>query len=499
MIETKMIETEVEKVEKRIQDILQRVNVAEIPQDIKDELERKLTSTEFLELDISLIQDVKQDLRVAREIYSAEVIKSFSQINLMGVSPIIVMKVGEHYEVVDGQTRFGWHKNNGSTSVVCAVIPQLTAIAAVALNTVLNSKRKNLSEKEQRTIFTMLQEAKWTTEQIANASNFSSKRVHNQTLIEKHAPKAVKDAVDSGKFSARKIEETFQTLLEEADKVANDQPNNGIPPAINEQIQIELVKRINFLNTNRASYEEEITRDWLAVHRIDEIVLKNSKVMWRDYSPEQIARSSVIKIGQADFICEHPDKIEAVINQLTEVNPDWYLGLPSEGTFLYSEDGRKINTVLHKAHGVLGKDAFGVGYFEGAKIDDIVKFGIPHYQGDIFVWLDNYADQFKKEHKGRGLIFMDSFGDIGYSSEPLLKRLLNLYSPVTILFLVHNRFTNRRRDISKLEQDCWTYWGINVPQDMPSFVRAISTKIPVKQVWESTGSGQTMHLLRVDG
>ncbi|MDD2730947.1 MAG: ParB/RepB/Spo0J family partition protein [Candidatus Portnoybacteria bacterium] len=499
MIDTEIIETEVKKVEKRIQDILRKVNVADIPQDVKDELERKLVGTQFMELDLSLIRDVKKDLRVAREVYSAEVIKSFSQINLMGVSPIIVMKVGDYYEVVDGQTRFGWHKNNGSKIVVCAVIPELTEIAAVALNTILNSKRKNLSEKEQRTMFTLLREADWTDEQIANASNFSSKRVHNQTLIEKHAAKEVKDAIDSGEFSARKIEETFQTLLEEADKVVNDKPNNGIPSNINEQIQIELVKRINFLNTNRASYEEEITRDWLSTHRIDEIVLRNSKVMWRDYTPEQIARSSVIRVGESDFICEHPDKIEAVIDQLTQVNPDWYLGLPSEGAFLYREDGLKINTVLRKAHGVLGKEAFGVGYFEGAKIDDVVKFGIPHYQGDIFVWLNKYSNQFKKKHKGQGVIFMDSFGDIGYSSEPLLQRLLKLFAPVTILFLVHNRFSNRRSDVSKLEQDCWTYWGIDVPKDMPDFIRAINTKIPTKQIWESVGSGQTMHLLRIDG
>jgi len=194
----------------------------------------------------------------------------------------------------------------------CLVVPSLSEEAVLALNIVLNSKRKNLSEPEQREAFTRLINIGWSVEQVANSSNFSAKRVKNQVMIEESASQEVKDAIDSKEFSARKVDESFMGLVEAHYQSKGDKDINGIPKDINQAIQTEVAKYINILNANRQPDEEEITRDWMFQHRTDETVLINSKVMWKDYTPEQIARSSVIKTDEANFICEHPDKVDVM-------------------------------------------------------------------------------------------------------------------------------------------------------------------------------------------
>ena len=145
------------------------------------------------------------------------------------------------------------------------------------------------------------------------------------------------------------------------------------------------------------------------------------------------------------------------------------------------------------------KKVYGVGFFEGAKKDDLKKFKIPHYQGDMFLWLDKKLKLYVKKCNGKGVIFIDSFGSLKYCSLPLLQRLLDIPN-ATVLFLVQDKFGNSRNNKDKLEEDCWTYWGIEVPKNMKKFIRDAKNKLhnPVNEVWHSINRGQKMYLLRAD-
>jgi len=281
---------------KQLEEIKRRIEAARLPSAIKEELERALSDTYFAHIETRLIKDVRNDIE---------------EVKLLDVAPLIVVADGDGYLVIDGQTRLSFYRPFVE-KMPCLVVPSLSEEAVLALNIVLNSKRKNLSEPEQREAFTRLINIGWSVEQVANSSNFSAKRVKNQVMIEESASQEVKDAIDSKEFSARKVDESFMGLVEAHYQSKGDKDINGIPKDINQAIQTEVAKYINILNANRQPDEEEITRDWMFQHRTDETVLINSKVMWKDYTPEQIARSSVIKTDEANFICEHPDKVDVM-------------------------------------------------------------------------------------------------------------------------------------------------------------------------------------------
>jgi len=446
---------------------------------IQARLQGKLDNVTFEKrVAVENILDAVPDLRIARQKTSTEVFESFKSIDLCPVAPLLTMKVGENGErqIIDGQTRKVGFPNAKYFSAL--VLPEMDEELQIFLNYVLNSKRSNLSDYERlKACEALYNKFGWEAEEIAETLKFSLKDV-NRHIDLIAFPDSVKKMLEGEEISQRKIEEAMGELYKNNAHVAKE---------TKDKVATAMANKV---------HSDDLVRDTLHAKHTHEILDRNLGVMHDKYTPEQIVDSSYIEPDQSDFICEHPSKIDAVEKELKSFSPTKYLGLCAEGPILFDESGNEIKSMVLRAADRLGKkNVFGVGYFEGAKYDDMVRYNLPCYRGDVFKWLDT-----AKADKDVGFIFIDSFGGMSLWSEPLLEFLIDKYTKAEIVFLAQNRFHNRRRDIDKLEEDCITYWGISVTDTLDEFIKKAAHKLgkDMEIFWtEENETGQPVSLVRV--
>jgi len=455
-------------------------SVLSIKDKLQERLQGKLSNVTF-EKNVARenIVDAVPDLRVSRPKTSIEVFESFKSINLLPVSPLLTMKVGDNGErqIIDGQTRKIGFPDAQSFSAL--VIPEMDEELQIFLNYILNSKRSNLSDYERlKACEALFERFGWEAKEIAETLKFSLKDVERHIDLISF-PDEVKDMLRCEEISQRKIEEAMGDLYKN---------NPHVDVSIKDAVAKTMANKVHTENLGRDSMHAKHTHETLDT---------NLGVMHNDYTPEQIVESSYLDGEQSNFICEHPSKVDAVEQLFNERSPKKYIGLCAEGPILYDAEGNKVTQMLLRASTKIGKDnVFGVGYFEGAKIDDVIAYDLPHYRGNMFKWLDTAIPDPDVE-----FIFIDSFGGMDFWSKPLLELLAEKYPNAEIVILVQSRFHNRRGDIDKLEEDCIKFWGLEVPDTLEAFISKATTKLgrSMEIFWtEENESGQPVSLVRIN-
>lgn len=452
-----------------------------IPKEILEELETKLPQTRYsyevnME-DLALPEDdIKEETRLRD---AGNVVESCSIIDMTFISPIVTMERDDgKKEIVDGTTRATAFKGKKHKISSC-VMPNLSRKARIVVNALANTKRNNLSEIEQQAVIVALTDEGLSFGEISSVTGYTEQSVERQHTTATKSSKEVRERIEEGRWSSRKSEEALFDLYKD----------DTIPEEIKQKIDIAFVDAVNDYNSNRTSDRMEITRDWMASHRTGKLLAKNAHVMYEYYTPEQIARSSIIHSDEFDFICEHPDKVAEVVKLLNKDVYEAYIGLCCEGPFLYDKDGYIVYTPIFVAN--IYCPAFGVGLFEGAKLDDMVKCNLDYHQGDMFDWLETAEPDDR-----HGLLFIDSNGTLDFYSRHLIERLRELYPNYDILFLALDVFNNNR-NYKNISRDVLTAWGIKTPRNIYDFTMKMTPILGVRPqfIWESSNqSGQKISL-----
>ena len=448
---------------------------------IEKEIMRKIRNVTYEDIDISDIDpEISVDVRVNRNVESAEVIESISTTFYGNISPLIVQKIKKVYGLVDGKTRYVALINKNYTGKIrVLIIPEeLTDDEKILLDILLNTKRKNLSDGERLIRVEVLLKMGYTVSDISKITLFSEKDIQLKANLTKF-PDEVKYNIDSKDgLSSRKIQESVGD-----DFYENVHVTSKITKTKLDETVICMVKKVKDTDANR---------DLLSTKKIAKILQQNANTMLpKGFTPEEVVEASYATMDgkdKSDNVCQHPSKIDFLEKYLIENKPSYFINLFCE-SLLFDKNGNDVESAISRATNIIGgENCDGVGFFEGIKYKYAQNYGANIHQEDLYGWL---SKQNKKD--GNGVIFVDSFGTHDYNSRPFLSYLKTKYPNSTIFFLMLDQTSYRSCTPEFNAKNYIMNWGIDPVDSVEEFVKVQGD---LEIVWSDGVQGGKMYMLK---